>query len=102
MKARTRYMSILLGCWRIFAAPAQSKGAKIFKVFVVIEAVSFVLTVLLPKAGYPHLSLRYFSGVSGALMDVVAWYMVLWYVRERDNLRVLLKARDSANAGERS
>jgi hypothetical protein len=91
VKTRPKWVSIMRGFWYILALPAQSDGAKFCKVFVVIEAASFVLEIFLPGRGVSYLSRAYFTDVVGSLAYILPWYVALAFVRERDEAQAEAK-----------
>lgn len=81
--------------WRIFAEPAQSRGAKFCKFFVVFETVFFVLDVVDPDGGVSYFSGAHLLEAYGSLVDVMVWYVALWFVRGRDSWRTIAQSREA-------
>jgi hypothetical protein len=81
--------------WRIFAEPAQSRGAKLCKFLVVFEAVFFVLDVVAPGGGVSHFSGAHLLDAYGSLVDVMVWFVALWFVRERDAWRTIARSHEA-------
>jgi hypothetical protein len=89
--------------WRNFAAPAQSRGAKFCKFFVVFEAVFFALDAVAPGVGISYFSSDHLVEAYGSLVDVMVWCVALWFARARDAWRIIAQSHEAlpANHPER-
>jgi hypothetical protein len=80
-------VNTLQRAWHVYAYLAQSEAAKSLKVFLLAEIVMLAYRLWAPE-DWPPISYA-------TLMQVVLWYALLWFVRERDEARAQLKAKDS-------
>ncbi|MGI5274741.1 hypothetical protein ACQEUU_37290 [Nonomuraea sp. CA-218870] len=96
-ETRPKWVTVLHGFWLIFALPAQSYAAKFCKFWIVAGCVFLVLEAAAPGVGESYLSRAYLADVADAVVDVMVWYLALWFVRERDEARAEVKALDAAH-----
>ena len=92
-KADPGWGNVLRVMWRAFAAPARTFAAKFCKFWIVAGCVFLLLEMLAPDVGESYLSFRHVADIADAAVDVMVWYLALWFVRERDEARAELKAR---------
>jgi hypothetical protein len=91
-ETRLKWATIMRVYWRIFADPAKSWSASLFKALVVVAAAFLALNVALPEVGVPYFSRAHVVDVMDSLADLLVWYLVLIFVRERDEARAQVKA----------
>lgn len=84
----SKIVRVLRVYWHVYAAPAKSDAAKVLKVVLPLEIVALAYRMLAPEE-WPTL-----SGVT--LLQVLMWYLMLWFVRERDEARTQSVRRSEA------
>lgn len=78
-------MNAVRRAWRTYADPAASDAAASLKVLIPLEMVGFAL-----KVTWPDLWGR---SIGVTLVEIVLLYLMLRFVRQRDEARAELKAR---------
>jgi hypothetical protein len=87
-----KWATVMRIYWQVYAAPAKSWSAKVFKVLVVVAVAFVVLDVALPGVDVPYFSRAHVMEIMDSLADLLGWYLVLMFVRERDEARAQVKA----------
>jgi hypothetical protein len=87
-------VNVLRRAWRVYADPATSGAARFAKVLLPIEIVYFTIRLVNDLFDWPPILASLATGTT--LEQVLLWYALLWFVRERDEARAELKARDVA------
>lgn len=78
-------MNALRRAWRIYADPAASDAAASLKFLIPLELVGFVLKVTWPDT--------WRGSIGVTVVEIVLLYLMLRFVRQRDEARTELKAR---------
>ncbi|MET8985858.1 hypothetical protein ABZW49_10455 [Nonomuraea wenchangensis] len=81
-------MNVLSRVWRVYADPAKSEAASFLKVMIPIEVVCFAVRVTNDLLEWPPLFAGLVSGTT--LTQVLLWYAMLAFVRQRDEARAEL------------
>lgn len=83
-------MNAFRRAWRVYADPAESDAAASLKALIPLEIVGFVL-----KVTWPELWGR---SIGVTVVEIALLYLMLRFVRQRDEARAELKGRARQHA----
>lgn len=84
-------MKILSRAWRVYADPASSTAAYTLRVLIAFWLAAVLLRVALTGVAEVDVS---FLPPLHRLIDIGWAYALLWFVRQRDEARAEMRARD--------